>query len=59
MDIGALAMLPLPEHFLHSTVKDREQREEKKDGGSARTDGKSSDGWLVDGWTALNDAISQ
>lgn len=54
----ALAMFLLPEHF-HSTVKDREQREGKKYGGSVRTDGESSDGWLVDGWTALNDTISQ
>lgn len=52
-------MLPLPNHFLYSMVKDREQRMEKKDGGSVRADGESSDGWLVDGWTALNGAISQ
>lgn len=59
LDIGALATLPLPVHFLHSTVKGGEQRDEKKDGGSVRTDGESSDGWPEDGWTALNDAISQ
>lgn len=61
LDIGAvaLAVLPLPECFLSSIVKDREQGEVKKDGESMRTDGESSDGWLVDGWTALNDAISQ
>lgn len=49
-----MAMLPLPDHFLLSIVKDGEQREGKKDRGSVRTDGESSDGW-----TALNDAISQ
>ena len=35
------------------------ERQRTEGGEGWRTDGGSSDGWLVNGWTALNDAISQ